>query len=112
MIMKKIFYTSGLALALTLSTANASNPMEEEFRGNWTRSFRLLDGSEVTHTPQFTKMGFMSGGKGITIKGPSYNGIALRAPLELQTNSTVEEFIAAGPAPSIPEGVSHRMDPG
>jgi hypothetical protein len=67
--------------------------INEEEKGNWTGSFRLVNGSMVEHTPQYTKMGFMQAGLGINLNSKSYNGCAMLQPLNLKTNSTRAEFI-------------------
>lgn len=88
-----LFFLWGLT---TFSLASASNPEEqEEFRGNWTKTFTLIDGSTVLHTPDSVSLGFMKLGKGITLDTPNYNGFPVKAPIQLKTNSTLEEFLQA-----------------
>lgn len=88
-----------MAIALSIggaSTCSASNDLKEEFKGNWSGQFRLLDGSIVTHEPDFTSLGFIRTGKGISMKAKSYNGLPLSDEgLQLKTDSTREEFIEA-----------------
>lgn len=74
----------------------ASNNLNEEFKGNWSGSFTLKDGTEVVHTPTFTRMAFMTAGTGISIKARSFNGLSLSEHgIQLQTNSTRDEFVEA-----------------
>lgn len=40
-------------------------------------------------------------GTGIQMNTPSLNGVALKAPLNLKTNSTCDEFVAAMQAAGI-----------
>jgi hypothetical protein len=81
----------------TVSSLSSKNEQEEtEFKGNWTASYKLKDGSICVHTPQSTSMGGMMSGQGFSIQSKSYNGIPMSEEgLVLQTNSTQQEFIEA-----------------
>lgn len=68
----------------------------EEFKGNWTETFILKDGSSIVHTPERVSMGFMSSGGVLTLRSKSYNNIPMSTEgLVVKRNSTREEFIEA-----------------
>ncbi|WP_010299541.1 hypothetical protein [Candidatus Odyssella thessalonicensis] len=79
----------------------ALEPIEKsevvEFKGNWTESFPTITPlGNITHTPTAIKFGFLTVGKELhSSKGSSINGFVFPNTLELYTNSTREEFIAA-----------------
>lgn len=73
---------------------------EEAFAGDWTEEFDTKVGT-VFHTPSCVKMGGIQAGTGINMNTPSLNGVALKAPLNLKTNSTREVFVAAMQAAGI-----------
>lgn len=68
----------------------------QEFKGNWTETFILKDGSPIVHTPQRVSLGFMSCGEVLTLMSRSYNNIPMsQEGLVVKRNSTREEFIEA-----------------
>lgn len=82
-----------LSFALLTSVAFASDPAQEEFKGNWTKLYTLVDGSQVLHTPTATKMGGISAGQGLNMQMKFYNGYPVNpGGLVLETNSTEQEF--------------------
>lgn len=95
---KKIM-TNALVAALILSASSlcvASDNLKEEFKGNWSGTFKLLDGTEVIHEPTFTSLSFMVAGKGISMNCRVFNGMPISEyGIQLKTNSTREEFVAA-----------------
>ena len=57
-------------------------------------SFKLMNRTVIEHTPEYTKMGFIQAGTGISFSaGSSLNGYVYQKPLNLKTNSTRAEFI-------------------
>tara|TARA_A100000171_G_C2131975_1_gene147341 strand:- start:833 stop:1135 length:303 start_codon:yes stop_codon:yes gene_type:complete len=78
-------------------SAFASGDLKEtdEFKGEWTATFTLKDGSQVIHTPKGIAMGGISAGKGIRMDASKFNSMRLKSPLDLKTNSTKEDFIAS-----------------
>jgi len=85
------------AARANLEKLKLENPEKETpFKGNWTKSFRLVDGSLVHHTPEKTSLGFFSGGTGVTFKSKMYNGFAMSPKgFVLKTDSTEQEFVQA-----------------
>lgn len=79
---------------VTCFAAQASDQQEQEFRGNWTKSFALVDGSQVVHTPQNVRLGGMQC-RDLNMSMKQYNGYPVNAPLQLKTDSTEEEFLQA-----------------
>lgn len=69
---------------------------QSEFKGDWTESFYLKDGSAIIHTPAHIKLGFITSGNSIVMKSKSYNGYPMSdIGLSVKTNSTREEFVQA-----------------
>lgn len=97
--MKKLF----LSLIIASSVFAAETPQEQQL-GNWTETFQTLAGP-VVHTPTATKMGFISAGKSLNMSaGSNINGFKFPANLELITNTTREQFVAALKAGKIYTG--------
>lgn len=92
--LKTMVFCLGLASTTSMYSVRASNPAGEQFLGNWTRTFTLRDGSTVEHTPHKIRMGFITASE-IDMHASVYNGLPMKAPLVLKTNSSVDEFIAA-----------------
>ena len=68
--------------------------MTQDFKGNWTESFRLKNGEFIHHYPNRIVWGGTSGGTGLIIKMPNYNNMLINpCGLNLITNSAREEFI-------------------
>lgn len=82
-----------LAASFVLSTAFAAEIPTEQL-GNWTETFNTKVG-QIQHTPDSTQMGFITTGEGIKMNCPAINGVKLTAPLDLTTNSTRAQFVAA-----------------
>lgn len=79
-----------------VSCSSFASSLQEEFKGNWSGTFTLKDGSVVTHEPNRTSLGFMSSSQGISMKTKNYNRFPVSEEgIQLKTNSTKEEFIAA-----------------
>ncbi|MGI4851977.1 MAG: hypothetical protein ACRYGR_08560 [Janthinobacterium lividum] len=77
---------------------NASAQANVEFKGNWTDTFYLKNGSSfITHTPKYVSLdGFMTSKTAITLKSSSYNNMPLsKDGFNVQTNSSKEEFLEA-----------------
>lgn len=88
--MRKIY----LASALLMSQVCSMDIPQQEFRGNWTETFQTTIGP-IIHTPDHVQYAYMTGGRGIRLATPSVNGVPLRDALDVQTNSTRNEFVEA-----------------
>lgn len=80
----------GLSLLIFSTSLFASGT----FNGNWTEKFETNDGHYVLHTPNSVSFdGFITGGTGIHLD-TKLNGTLIKN-LNLETNSTREEFVAS-----------------
>lgn len=77
----------------SLESASAT-AAEAGFKGNWTQVFHTKVG-DILHAPNMIRWGYITSGKGISLHSKTVNGIPLLAPLVLNTDSTVEEFVEA-----------------
>ncbi len=85
----------GLLLPISMSFSSEKSE-KEVFKGNWTQSFQLKDGSLITHTPKMVSVGGMGAGEGLSMKSPYFNNMRMSdTGLDVKTNSTIEEFKAA-----------------
>ena len=67
------------------------DPLETTFKGNWSESFLLKNGTTVEHTPQYVRIGNMQSHTKLCINVPNDKFKHLYA----EHNSTREEFIQA-----------------
>ncbi|PIZ34029.1 MAG: hypothetical protein COY39_01140 [Alphaproteobacteria bacterium CG_4_10_14_0_8_um_filter_37_21] len=86
------------AIEAEIKAAHSSVKGED---ANWTESFQTKIGI-ILHTPCFVNLGgFMQAGTGINMDCKALNGVDLAGPLDLKTNSTRAEFVAAMKAAGI-----------
>ncbi len=92
----KILKKLSLIGLIPLSVFAATTPpdKEERFEGNWTKTFMLKDNqSTITHAPDKISLGWMSSGKGFTLKALVYNKMSMsKEGLSLKINCTLEDF--------------------
>ncbi len=86
--------TDSLSPSIDSLSLNVKKETTSGFKGNWTRVFETKVG-DILHTPTMTQWGGITSGRGLSFNGQTLNDIPLLAPLELETNSTPEEFLAA-----------------
>jgi hypothetical protein len=91
--MKPLSYLAFISLT-AMTTVQASDPAEEGFLGNWTKSFNLVNGRQIMHTPQKISMPGFSYKEEVTFS-KTFSGVQLKEPLVLKTNSTEVDFFAA-----------------
>ena len=91
--MRKTILSLALLTSLTLP-AFSSEQIDNDFKGNWRKTFVLISGATVTHTPQYTALGNgIRGGTGINFKSKTLDGYPMSEyGLCLATNSTEKEF--------------------
>ena len=93
--MKKIFLYVFTLLAIATYSHPVSSASEEE--GQWTKSFRLGNGANITHAPDgvqlITDGAHLSGGKGIKLSaGVNIGGIVPKQSVNLSVDMTQAEF--------------------
>lgn len=87
-----------------LATPLFAADVPTEQLGNWSEAFTTKVGT-IRHEPTKTVLcELITGGKGVNINSPSFNGVPLLAPLNLSTNSTRAQFVAAMKAAGIYTG--------
>lgn len=97
MLIKNMFVSALLIAAAMSSEPQNIGTQNDEFKGNWTREFQTTTPyGPAIHTPTYVQLGWFLKGKKISSAGGiKINGHAFANDLNLDVNSTVEEFVAA-----------------
>ena len=89
-------YLVPVTLVVSSLMFSASILAANTFKGNWTETFNLGSGHYVKHTPKYVSIdGMLTIGNGIMLKSLTLNNTIRLENIELITDSTKEEFVAA-----------------
>lgn len=89
-------YIAAVMLVVSSLMFSASILAANTFKGNWTETFNLGWGHYVKHTPKYVSIdGMLTIGNGIMLKSLTLNNTIRLENIELITDLTKEEFVAA-----------------